>query len=140
MAKFKTKGTIAKIGAANPPTTTIVAMGDVTLNLGDRDALVQVTTHDSSTGIHEFLDQGFAAPPSFSGEIMYDPADTVHEVIRAAHAAGTSLYLKVTLPDTGAADILFPGRVKSLSIPLPVMGKLVMSFEFEGTGAYTFTA
>lgn len=140
MAKFKTKGTDAKIGASNPPTTSIVAMGDVTLNLGDRDALMNVTTHDSSTGIHEFIDQGFASPPSFSGEIMYDPADTVHEVIRAAHQAGTTLYLKVTLPDTGAATYLFPGRVKSLSIPLPVMGKLVMSLEFEGTAAYTFAA
>jgi len=140
MAKFKTKGTDAKIGVANPPTTSIVAMGDVTLNLGERDALTQVTTHDSTTGIHEFLDHGFASPPSFSGEIMYDPADTVHEVIRAAHQAGTSLYLKVTLPDAGNATYLFPGRVKSLSIPLPVLGKLVMSIEFEGTAAYVFTA
>lgn len=140
MAKFKTKGMAALIGATNPPTTAIIQLGDSTLELGERDPLEKVTTHDSTTGIHDFLDQGYASPPSFTGEIVYDPADSVHEVIRAAHAAGTTLYLKITLPDTGNAVIVFPGRVTSLSLPLPVMGKLTLNMKFDGTGAYTFTA
>lgn len=140
MAKFKTKGLIAKIGNVNPPTTAIVALGDSTLELGERDSLIQATTHDSALGTHEFLDPGFKAPASFSGEILYDPADTVHEVIRAAHAAGTTMYLELTLPDTGSATFLFGGRVRNVSLPLPIMGKLVINVDFEGTGATTFAA
>ena len=140
MAKFKTKGFIAKIGASNPPTTAIVALGDSTLELGERDALLDVTTHDSTTGVHEFLDNGFKSPASFNGEIIYDPADTVHEVIRAAHEAGTTLYLLAILPDTGAAQFVFAGRVRNLNLPLPVQGKLTLNVTFEGTAATTFTA
>ncbi len=137
--KFKTKGLVAKIGITSPPSTAIVALGDSTLELGERDSLIQSTTHDSPSGTHEFLDPGYKAPASFSGEILYDPADTVHELIRAAHAAGTTLYLLLALPDTGNAEFLFGGRVRNLSLPLPIMGKLVINVDFEGTGATTFT-
>jgi hypothetical protein len=140
MAKFKTKGLVAKIGAVNPPTTTVIQMGDSTLDLGERDALINATTHDTSTGTHEFLDPGFKAPASYSGELLYDPADSVHEVIRAAHAAGTTMFLLLTLPDAGNAEFLFSGRVRNLSLPLPVMGKLSMNVDFEGIAATTFTA
>lgn len=140
MAKYKTKGVIAKIAAANPPTTAIVQLGDSTLELGERDALINATTHDTSTGTHEFLDPGFKTPASFNGEILYDPADAVHEVIRAAHDAGTSLYFECTLPDAGAAKFLFQCRVKNCGLPLPVMGKLTLNVTLEGLAATTFTA
>lgn len=140
MAKFKTKGFALLIGTPNPPTTAVTQLGDCSLDLGERDALLQVTTHDSSTGVHEHLDQGFKTAPSFTGEILYDPSDAVHEVIRAAHSAGTTLYFKGTLPDTGAAVFLFPVRVKSISMPLPVMGKLAINITLEGLSAETFTA
>ena len=140
MAKFKTKGMTAKIGASASPTTAIVALGDSTLELGERDALINATTHDTSSGTHEFLDPGFKSPASFSGEILYDPADSVHEVIRAAHNAGTTLYLLITLPDTGAATFEFSGRVRNLTLPLPVMGKLSLNVTFEGLAGTTFTA
>lgn len=140
MAKFKTKGFTLLVGTPNPPTTALTQLGDGTLDLGERDAMINVTTHDTSAGTHEQLDPGFKACPSWSGEYLYDPADAVHEVVRAAHAAGTTLYFKGTLPDTGAAVFLFPCRVKSLSIGLPVMGKLSASVTFEGLSAETFTA
>lgn len=140
MAKFKTKGLQARIGASASPTTLIVALGDSTLELGERDALINATTHDTSTGTHEFLDPGFKSPASFSGEMLYDPADAVHEVIRAAHDAGTTLYLKLTLPDTGAAIFEFTVRVRNLSLPLPVMGKLSLNVTLEGLAGTTFTA
>lgn len=140
MAKFKTKGAIFKIGTANPPTTAIGQCGDSTLELGERDGLINVTTHDTSSGVHEHLDPGFKAAPSFTGEVLYDPADAVHEVIRAAHAAGTTLNLLVILPDTGAAQFQFPVRVRNLSLPLPVMGKLMINLSLEGLAAETFTA
>lgn len=140
MAKFKTKGWTLKVGAVNPPTTLLTQLGDGTLELGERDALIQSTTHDTTTGTHEFLDPGFKAPASCSGEYLYDPADTVHEVVRAAHDAGTTLYLLATLPDAGAATYLFSMRVQNLGIPFPVMGKLMVNYSFEGLAGTTFAA
>lgn len=140
MAKYKTKGLIAKFATANPPTTqTIIQLGDSSLEFGERDALINVTTHDTSTGTHEFLDPGFKSPASFSGEILYDPADQVHEDIRSAFESGNDRYLLLTLPDTGAATILFKCRVKSMSMPLPVMGKMVLNVQLEGLASTTFT-
>lgn len=140
MAKFKTKGWSIKIGVSAVPTTPITQLGDGTLDLGERDALINSTTHDTTSGIHEQLDPGFKGCASLAGEYLYDPADTVHEVVRAAHAAGTTLYVICTLPDTGTATFSFTVRVKSLSIPFPVMGKLAINYSFEGLSAETFAA
>lgn len=139
MAKFKAKGLSVKIGASNPPTTAIAQLGDGTLNLGEREAAIDVTTHDNSTGVIDKLDVGFREPISFDGEILWDPDDAVHEVIRAAHAAGTALYLLIILPNTGAAQWLCSVRVKSFTAPLPVKGKLGCNVSIEGMAGDTFT-
>lgn len=138
--KFKSKGLIAKIGAANPPTTAIVQLGDGTINLGDREGAIDVTTHDNTTGTVELMDVGFKTPMTFDGEVIWDPADTVHEVIRAAHDAGTLLYFLVILPDAGAAQFIAQVRVKGISIPAPVKGKLAANLSIEGMAATAFTA
>ncbi len=140
MAKFKSKGTIAKIGAANPPTTAIVQLGDGTLNLGEREGALDVTTHDNTTGTSDMLDNGFKSPMSYDGEILWDPADAVHEVIRAAEEAGTLLYFLLIVPDTGNAQVICQVRVKSMSVPVPVKGKLSANISIEGMTALTFTA
>lgn len=140
MAKFKSKGATLKAEAANPPTVSVGQLGDFTFDLGEREGLIDVTTHDNATGVAEQLDNGFKTPCSLSGELLYDPAAAVHEVLRSAQDAGTALYFLVTLPDSGAATFLFQGRVKSISMPLPVKGKLSINIMIEGTGAYTFTA
>ena len=140
MAKFKSKGLSALIGASNPPTTAILQLGDGNIDLGEREGLIDVTTHDNSTGVTEQLDNGFKTPMSFSGEILYDPADSVHEVIRAALDAGTALYIKLVLPDTGAATFIAACRVKSFGVAVPVKGKLSAQLSVEGMGATTFTA
>ena len=140
MAKFKTKGFIIKCATTATPTTTLDQLGDCTLELGERDALINATTHDTSTGTHEFLDPGFKTPVSLSGEFLYDPANVVHEIVRAAHDAGTTLYFIITLPDTGAATFTFTARVQNLSLPIPVMGKLMINYSFEGLAGNTFSA
>jgi len=139
MAKFKSKGVIAKIGAANPPTTAIVQLGDGTLDLGAREGALDVTTHDNTSGTTDMMDNGFKTPMSFNGEILWDPADTVHEVIRAALEAGTLVYFLLILPDTGAAQTLCQVRVKSMTVPVPVKGKLAAQIGIEGMSAQTFT-
>lgn len=140
MAKYKSKGIVAKIGAANPPTTAIIQLGDGTLDLGEREGALDVTTHDNGSGTVELLDNGFKTPMSYQGEILWDPADAVHEVMRAAQEAGTALYFLLILTDAGAAQFLCPCRVKSISAPLPVKGKLSANISVEGMGALTFTA
>lgn len=138
--KFKAKGLILKVGASNPPTTAVVQLGDSNIDCGEREGLLDVTTHDNTTGVSEMLDNGFKTPLSISGEILWDPADAVHEVLRAAQDAGTSLYALAILPDTGAAQFLASVRVKSLGIALPVKGKLSANVTLEGLASTTFTA
>lgn len=140
MAKFKSKGLIVKIEASDPATTVIAQLGDGSLNLGEREAAIDVTTHDNSTGTVDLLDIGFKTPLTFDGEILYDPANAVHEVMRAAQAAGTLLYILVTLPDTGAATFSAQVRVKGFTLGLPVKGKLSAQISIEGMAATTFAA
>lgn len=140
MAKFKAKGCIFKWGSANPPTTVIGQAGDSTISLGDRAGLLDVTTHDNSSGTFDKMDPGFKEPFNFSGEIMWDPADATHEILRAAVEAGTSGFLQVILPDAGAAAWVVPSRITSIGLPLPVNGKLMANVVIDGTGASTFTA
>lgn len=138
MAKFKTKGLIFKFGASNPPSTSVAQCGDGTINFGEREALLDVTTHDNSTGVSEMLDNGFKTPMSFDCELMFDPADSQHEAIRAAQESGATNYVQLVLPDTGAATLTAAIRVKSFSVPMPVKGKLVANISVEGLAATTY--
>jgi hypothetical protein len=140
MAKFKTKGLVFKFESANPPTVVIAQLGDGTLNLGEREALLDTTSHDNSTGETEHLDNGFKAPWSFDAEIFFDPANTGHEALRAAHASpNTSDRGMIVLPDTGAAQITGPVRIKSMTIPVPVKGVLKANISVEGLSAGTYS-
>lgn len=138
-SKFKSKGLIFKFGAANPPTTVVAQCGDGTLNLGEREALIDVTTHDNATGVTDMLDNGFKAPFSFDGELLFDPDDVTHEAIRAALSSGaTNNYALFILPNTGVAQIVGAVRVKSFTVPVPVKGKLSAQISLEGLGAATY--
>ena len=119
MAKFKSKGFILKFGAANPPTVTVGQCGDGSLNLGEREAAIDVTTHDNTTGTTELLDNGFKTPFSSEHELMWDPADAQHEAIRAALESGATMYAQYVVPDTGLAAFTGAVRVKAFSIPAP---------------------
>lgn len=139
MAKYKTKGLILKFGATATPTEVVAQLGDCTLDLGAREGALDVTTHDNTDGNAEMLDNGFKSPWSFSGEIVWDPANTQHELLRSAHGSGTTHYATVVVPDAGAAQITGPVRVSEFSAPTPVKGSLRVSFTLEGmsAGAYT---
>lgn len=140
MAKFKAKGCVFKYGSANPPTTTIGQAGDSTIDLGERAGAIDITTHDNSTGTFDKMDPGFKEPFNFSGEILWDPADATHEILRAALESGSAGFLEVTLPDAGTAKWVVSARVKSVGLPLPVNGKLSANVSIEGMAASTFTA
>lgn len=136
--KFKSKGLVFKFGATNPPTGTVANCGDGTLNFGEREAAIDVTTHDNSTGEVEKMDNGFKEPFSFDGELLWDPDDATHEAIRAAQASGATHYAQFSFPNTGAAVITGSVRVKSMSVPVPVKGKLSAQVSLEGMGTTTY--
>lgn len=136
--KFKAKGLIFKFGATNPPTATVAQVGDGTLNFGDREAAIDVTDHNTVGNTTEKLDNGWKEPFSFDGELHWDPDDATHEALRAALESGASNYAQYIIPNTGQAAVTGICRVKSLSAPLPVKGKLALNISIEGMAAGSF--
>jgi hypothetical protein len=102
MAKYATKGVIVKTGNAATPTTSLANVISAVFTPGKRD-MIKVTTHDSTS-----TDEYIPRPLRDTGEgkivIAWDPANSTHEDVRAAHAAGTKWYFTKVLPDSGAAQ------------------------------------
>lgn len=139
MAKFKAKGVIVKAALTATPTTVVSQMADVSFDLGSR-TLIDTTTHDSSV-TKDYIDGGLRDTASLDISCLYDPADAVHEIIRAAHAAGTLVYVTLVLPDTGAATFVTSGFIQDFSVPgIGTSAELKMNFKFKAAGAETFTA
>lgn len=137
MAKYAAKGAILKY--ENPASTwnTIPAVGDFELDLGDTEE-IDVTTHDSAGSFRETVN-GFKAPAEISFPLVYDPANTHHEYLRANHG-GTAVGFQVILPDAGAATFEFEAIIKGFRVSAPVDGRLEATVTVKPTGAITFTA
>ena len=138
--KYSAKGTILYFGSANPPSTQVLQIGDIELDLGERVGLADVTTHDNTTGVREKLDVGFKEPAKVSFDIVYDPADAVHEDMRLVELTYAVRYAKIVLPDAGTAQWVGSARVSSFNIGAPVADKLTAKVVLELLGAFTFTA
>lgn len=139
MAKHKAKGVIIKAALTATPTTLLSQEAEVSFNLGDR-SLLDVTTHDSVT-TKEYIDSGLRDTAELDVTCEYDPAGAVHEIVRAAQAAGTLVYMTLILPDTGAATFVMSGFVTSFNVPgLGTNTSLKMQFKFKAAGVETFTA
>lgn len=139
MAKFKAKGVVIKAALTATPTTLLTQEADVSFNIGDR-SLIDVTTHDSTT-TKDYIDSGLKETAELDITCEYDPAGTIHELIRAAHAAGTLVFLTLVLPDTGNAQWAMSGTVLSFNVPgLGTGSSLKMQFKFKAHGAETFSA
>lgn len=139
MAKFKAKGVIVKAALTATPTTLVDQAAEVGFTLGDR-TLLDVSTHDS-VKTKDYIDSGLRETVELDITVEHDPANAVHEIIRAAADAGTLVYLTLILPDTGAAQWAMSGFITSFNIPnLGVAGSLKMNFKFKAAGADTFAA
>lgn len=139
MAKSKAKGVVIKAALTATPTTLLSQEAEVGFNQGDR-TLLDVTTHDSSV-TKDYLDSGLRETAECEITCEYDPANTIHELIRAAAAAGTLVYLTMVLPDAGNAQWALSGIVLGFSLPPMTPGSsLKMSFKFKAIGADTFAA
>lgn len=139
MSKFKSKGVIVKAALTATPTTVVSQMADVSFDLGAR-ALVETTTHDSSV-TKDYTDSGLRDTVELDISCEYDPADAIHEIIRAAQAAGTLVYMSIVLPDTGAATWSMSGYITTFAIPsMGTGGSLKMNFKFKAAGSDSYTA
>lgn len=139
MAKISAKGIILKFGVTATPTDVVPGLRSIGINQGAREQ-IDVTTHDSTT-TKEHVDSGLRETPDIEGVIVYDPANTVHEAIRAAHSAGTLCYATLVLPDAGAASWAASGHVTGFSIPSRAPGDpLEANFSFKANAADTFAA
>lgn len=141
MSKYAAKGAIiehggAASGAASYSPIPQVKSFEVPSDQADE---IDVTTHDSAGGRKEFLN-GLIDSPDFNLEIVYDPADSVHEALRAA-AGGDAQHIKITLPGASSNHIHeFDALIKGFSTPTPVDGALMSTVTLKRTGADTVTS
>lgn len=139
MAKISAKGSVIKHGATATPTDTLAAVRSISFNQGDREQ-IDTTTHDSET-TKEYVDSKLRETPSLEFTLVYDPANTGHEAIRAAHAAGTLYYLTLVLPDAGSAQWAMSGYITGFSLPsLATNAALEATVFFKALAAESFTA
>lgn len=138
MAKFKAKGVVIKAALTAAPTTVLAQMAEIAFDIGQR-SLLDVTTHDSVT-TKEYIDSGLRDTAELEVSSVYDPADAIHELIRAAAAAGTLVYMTLILPDTGNAQWAMSGFVTQFTVPnLGTNVDMKMNFKFKAAGPDTYT-
>lgn len=139
MAKIAALGAIVKYGASASPTTELAQVKSVSFEQGSREQ-IDMTTHDN-TVTKEYKDAKLRDTASVEITILYDPANSGHEAIRAAHAAGTLYYITLVLPDTGAAQFAMSGYFTDFSIsPLVTNGAIEATIRYKANAADTFTA
>lgn len=138
MAKISAKGAIIKHGTSASPTDEVANIKTVSLDQGNREQ-IDTTTHDNTVS-KEYMDSKLRDTAMVEAVILYDPANTGHEAIRAAHAAGTLYYFTVVLPDAGAAQWALSGYIVDFVIsPLVTNGAIEATIRFKANAAGTFT-
>lgn len=139
MAKIPALGAIVKYGASASPTTELAQVKSVSFDQGSREQ-IDTTTHDNTVS-KEYQDAKLRDTASLEITILYDPANSGHEAVRAAHAAGTLYYITLVLPDSGAAQFALSGYFTDFSIaPLVTNGAIEATIRFKANAADTFTA
>lgn len=138
--KTAAKGWVAKYAATATPTTTIDNLRSVRLGGGSREML-NATTHGSSSA-KEYLPAPLRDTNEIAIRFLYDPADTIHELVRAHWSAGTKGYLTLVAPDTGAANFIHQGNVTEWQVidQDPETGLMEVEITFKGDQVDTFSA
>jgi hypothetical protein len=138
MGKFTVKGVVFKFGTAGgSPSTTVTQNGDLNCDFGERE-LVDVTTNDSPEGVREHA-ANFLASASMSQEIVWDPTNSAHSALQAAHASGDKISFGFVLPQVSDTTFYADGFVTNMTIPGAMTSALKASFSFKATGPYTFS-
>lgn len=137
--RIASKGAIAKYAATATPTNVIPGTRLVAIVVGGRP-MIDATCHDSST-TKEYVAAPLRDTVGVDITIAHDPANSHHEAIRAAMAAGTLHYLTVVLPDIGAAEWAMSGYWTDFGVPAlnPDTGLMEAVIKFKAAGVETFT-
>lgn len=93
-----------------------------------------VTTHSSPGQWREFIG-GLKDGGTLTGTVRYDPA--IHAAILTN--IKTTHDMRITLPDAGAATIVFPGYINSLTSVAPHDGALEGEFGIKVAGPPVLT-
>lgn len=141
MAKYAAKGAIIEIGdtdgGASVTWTPIAQFRSISTSGGEAER-IDATTHDSTGGYREFV-AGFKGETSFSFEIMYDPADTSHDLLVTLYGTGETRDVRITVPSSPTANITFEAFVTNFPLPqLPVDDMMTVEVSMTVAGAITF--
>ncbi len=137
--KYSAKGIVIKAAATAVPTTVVAQLKTIAMNVGDV-ALIDVTTHDSTT-TKDFIHPGLRDTLEVDVTMVWDPADTIHELIRSSHGTGILLYVTVILTDAGNAQWACSGYVTAFGPPaMNVDGALEVTWKFKAKTLDVFTA
>jgi len=105
-AKIKSKGTswLVSISAVY---TVIPSLKSLSVS-GEKSETYDSTTLDG--GVFKTKDPtGYAEPCTMSGDVFYDPADTVHVFLIGLIAAPVATNFKVTYADTAPTSAIYSG-------------------------------
>lgn len=132
---FGTQWEVELDPVGNPGVFTAVA--DVTnIDVLDVEAdTIDVSSHDSTDQWREFV-AGMKDGGELSMELNYDPAD--HGTIFGL-VGDDPLGHKITLPDSGAAEVTFDAIVTGFSAQAPYDDKLSATVTIKVSGAVTVT-
>ncbi len=137
--KNAAKGAVVKYAATATPTTTVDNLRSCKPKPGAREML-NSTTHGSTT-TKDYLRAPLRDTNEITFRFLWDPADTIHELLRSHHSAGTTGYLTAVMPDTGAAEWAMTGNITNFD-PLdldPETGLMEVECTFKATGPDTYT-
>lgn len=135
---YPAHGTLVKAGATATPTNNVDGVKEIGIIGGEREMLD--TTVLATSAVKTRVPHPLRAARGLQIKLLYDPADTQHERMRAAFEAKTLEYMTLVLPDTGAAQWAYSGYYTVFTVPtLNSDGLLECDVTFEATGAETFT-
>lgn len=101
-------------------------------------AVVDVTTHDSTSGYAEFIKSGLFKLGKAVATLVWDDSIASHTGIVAAFSATSPVAMTITTPAT--AEVLeFNGFVTRLGRESKIDGALMCKVEIQPTGALTIT-
>lgn len=135
MTAKPTFGVVLKMGASDPPSTTLSNVTSVSPPRRIRDA-VDITTHGSSGGAMEFMPDGVYDPGEMTVSLNYIAGDTNDDACIAALAASTAYYFSHTVNAASGSETRdFMGVVTSYGPDeLGVKGKQSASMTIKVSG------
>lgn len=138
--KYAAKGATIEHGGAASGAESYAAI-DAVQALGvpsDTADLLDASSHDSPSGRKEYVN-GLIDSDDLSISIIYDSADAVHELLRAA-AGGVAQHFRITLNGPASNTIhTFDALVTGFNIDLPHDGLTTATVTLKRTGADAVT-